>query len=313
MKKNKALRHAVIITICIVAVLIMMMPTAFAADLTSGTLLKIGSTGDSVSSLQNRLHNLGYLDYKGSTGYYGALTKTAVVRFQNNHGLAADGIAGAATQAKLYSSFAKSLILNIGNRGEAVTTLQAKLKELGFYTYGSITGYYGSITKSAVLGFQKAYGLAADGIAGPVTRNKLFSGTVSPTAAMPNTSASKIAYIAAAQVGKPYVLGGSGPSSYDCSGLAYYALNNAGYSVSRLSAAAYSEYSAWTKITGTALLSKGDLIFFRSDSSSYISHMGIYIGNGQFVHASSGQAKVMISDLGNVYWARNYVFARHVG
>ena len=272
----------------------------------SSTVLKIGSSGSAVSTLQNRLHDLGYLDYSGSTGYYGTLTQTAVIRFQNNHGLSADGIAGSATTAALYSSSAKSLILSTGSSSEAVSTLQSKLKTLGYYTY-SVTGYYGSITKSAVTSFQQACGLTADGIAGPATRNMLFSDR-----ATSSSSVSQIADIALAQVGKPYVLSTEGPSSYDCSGLVYYAVTNAGFSVSRLSAAAFSEYSAWTKITGTASLKKGDILFFKSDSSSSISHTGIYIGDGEFVHASSGQGEVMVSELDNVYWARNYVFARRV-
>ncbi len=272
-------------------------------------LLRLGSSGSDVTSLQNKLHNLGYLDYKGATGYFGEVTKTAVVRFQKNNGLAADGIAGPETIAKLYSSSAKSLILKTGSSTEAVSALQQRLSDLGFYTYGQATGYYGSVTMSAVISFQNACGLQADGIAGPATHIKLFSDSACTAA---NVSASKIADIALAQTGKPYVLGEEGPSSFDCSGLAHYAINQAGFSVPRFSASAYSEYSVWAKISGTASLEKGDLLFFSSDTSSYISHMGIYIGTGEFVHASSGQQKVIVSELDNVYWARNYAFARRV-
>lgn len=283
--------------------------TKLFASATGTASLKIGSSGSEVTKLQNRLHTLGYLDYSGSTGYYGSVTKTAVIRFQKNNGLTADGVAGSATTSKLYSSSAKSLVLKIGSSGEAVSALQQKLSSLGFYKYGTITGYYGSVTKDAVVRFQQASGLSADGIAGPATRIKLFSGNV-PQA--PASSVSKIADIALAQSGKPYVLGDEGPSSYDCSGLIHYAVNNAGFSVKRYSAAVYSEYSAWTKIWGTSSLKKGDIVFFRSDTSANIGHMGVYIGNGEFVHASSGQGRVMVSTLNNTYWARNYVFARRV-
>jgi peptidoglycan hydrolase-like protein with peptidoglycan-binding domain len=286
-----------------------MMPTAFAAD----SLLKIGSSGDAVTALQNRLLTLGYIDYSVATGYFGAVTKTAVVRFQNYSGLYADGVVGPATSSVLYSSTAKSLVLNVGSRGEAVTTLQARLRDLGYTTPDNVTGYYGAITKSAATAFQSANGLYADGVAGPATRVKLFSDNAvrKTAAAPPATQAASIADIALTQVGKPYVLGGNGPSSYDCSGLAYYAMTNAGFSVSRLSASAYSGNTAWAKVTGTSSLQKGDLVFFHSDTSSYISHMGIYIGNGQFVHASSGQGKVMVSSFGS-YWTGVYSFARRV-
>ena len=276
----------------------------------TAALLRMGSSGSDVTALQQRLHALGYLDYKGATGYYGTLTKIAVIRFQQNNGLTADGIAGSATTAKLYAASARSLVLNVGVSGEAVSALQTKLASLGYYTYGSVTGYYGSVTKAAVISFQKACGLSADGIAGPATHNKLFSGNA-PYAA--SASAGTIADIALSQNGKPYVLGAEGPDAYDCSGLIHYAVNNAGYSVPRYSAAVYSGYSAWTKMTGTSSLKKGDILFFHSDTSSSISHAGIYMGGGEFVHASSGQGRVMVSTLDNVYWARNYSFARRVG
>ena len=107
------------------------------------------------------------------------------------------------------------------------------------------------------------------------------------------------------------MLGTQGPTTFDCSGLAYYAITQAGFSATRMSAAAYFTYSAWESVDGISSLQKGDLIFFRSESSSNISHMGIYIGDGQFVHASSGQAKVMVSTLGT-YWTNLYMGARHV-
>jgi peptidoglycan hydrolase-like protein with peptidoglycan-binding domain len=308
MKKTIKAFRRVSVVMCLVLVLMTMMPTAFAA----GSLLKIGSSGSAVTALQNRLLTLGYMDYSPATGYFGAVTKTAVARFQGYNGLASDGIAGPATNAALNSSSAKRLMLSMGSRGEAVSTLQARLRDLGYTTSGNVTGYYGAVTKSAVAAFQGKNGLGADGIAGPATRAKLFSDNAVRKSSAPSAAqASRIADIALTQQGKPYVLGGNGPSSYDCSGLAYYAMTNAGYSVSRLSASAYSENSAWTKVTGTSSLQKGDLVFFHSDTSSYISHMGIYIGNGQFVHASSGQGKVMVSSFSS-YWLGVYSFARRV-
>ncbi|MDD5018633.1 MAG: peptidoglycan-binding protein, partial [Eubacteriales bacterium] len=252
MRNNKVLRR-VVITVCVVVMLFSIAPSALAAD----SVMKVGSTGSDVSALQDRLYALGYLDYSGATGYYGTLTQTAVVRFQRSNGLSADGIAGPLTTATLYSSSARSLILKVGSSGEAVSALQTKLAALGYYTYGTVTGYYGSVTKAAVSSFQSACGLLTDGVAGPATRNRLFSGSAPAAAAV---SAGTIADIALSQVGKPYVLGAEGPGLYDCSGLVHYAVNNAGVSVSRMSAAAYSAYSAWTKITGTSSLKKGDIL-----------------------------------------------------
>lgn len=300
----------IVLTVCVLTILFAAVPTAMAAS----PNMSIGSRGDDVTALQSKLLSLGYLDYPNATGYYGTLTRTAVIRFQSINGLSADGIAGPLTQGKLYSSSARSLLLRVGSYGEAVQTLQLRLKELGYFN-GTATGYYGPITRAAVVAFQQTNGLSVDGIAGPNTRNKAFSNnTVSaPQPSTPSASTAAIADIALTQMDKPYVLGGNGPSSYDCSGLAYYAMTNAGFNVPRYSASAYSTESSWTKITKTGSLQKGDLVFFRSDSSSYIGHMGIYTGNRQFVHASSGQNRVMVSSIDNVYWARNFVLARRVG
>lgn len=304
LKTNKALRRISVI-ISAALILVTLIPTAFAAD--TG-LLKVGSSGEAVKLLQNRLLVLGYMDSSAATDYFGVITRTAVIRFQSLNGLYADGVVGPATSTKIYSSDAARLVLTAGSRGEAVTAEQARLRDLGYISNADVTGYYGNVTKAAVAEFQRASGIYTDGVTGPVTRRALFSDNAlrRPSA----SSASRIADVALTQLGKPYILGTQGPNSYDCSGLAYYAMTNAGFSVSRLSAAAYSENAAWTKITSISSLQKGDLVFFRP-GTSYISHMGVYTGNGQFVHASSGQAKVMTSSFSS-YWTNAFAFARRV-
>ena len=312
-RNHKKLRIAVIV-LCAALVLAALMPTT---ALAASSTLRLGSRGSEVTTLQEKLLDLGYLDYSGSTGYYGTLTQTAVIRFQQNNGLTVDGIAGSKTQSALYASTAKRMILRYGSSGEAVKALQLRLKELGFFG-GTGTGYYGPVTYAAVQRFQTACGLTVDGIAGPITHTRAFSNSactasaasVSAPAAS-SASSDAIADIALSQVGKAYVLGTQGPTTYDCSGLAYYAVTQAGFTATRMSAAAYFTYSAWPSVNGISNLQKGDLIFFRSETSGSISHMGIYIGNGEFVHASSGQAKVMVSTLSS-YWTNLYMGARLV-
>ena len=248
------------------------------------------------------------------TGYFGALTQTAVTRYQHINGLTADGIAGPQTLNSLYGGSARSLVLRAGSSGEAVQTMQLRLKSLGYFS-GTGTGHFGQVTLDAVRSFQRANGLVVDGIAGPMTRRALFANNVNPPTAAPAapvSNAAAIADIALSQNGKPYAWGGNGPATYDCSGLAYYAMTQAGFNVSRFSSAGYSGVSSWAQIWGRNGLQKGDLLFFRSDTSSSIGHMGVYIANGEFVHASSGQGRVMVSTLDNTYWARNYLFARRV-
>ena len=101
-----------------------------------------------------------------------------------------------------------------------------------------------------------------------------------------------------AQLGKPYVLGGSGPDTFDCSGLVYYCLKQVGVNIGRLSAAGFAAYDGWTRINTKADLRRGDLIFFYNDAHSYISHVAVYLGNNRFIHASSSQGQICYSDYG---------------
>ena len=107
-----------------------------------------------------------------------------------------------------------------------------------------------------------------------------------------------------AQLGKPYVYGTSGPDSFDCSGLVYYCLKNAGVDIGRLNAAGYAAYEQWDRIGSISDLEPGDLMFFYNDAHTRISHVGVYIGNNQLLHASSSAGSVVVSNIGN--WHRSH-------
>ena len=141
--------------------------TSFAA-----TVLKVGSEGSEVSKLQQTIKNKGYYTYR-VTGYYGSITKDSVIRFQKASELTADGIAGPATLSKLYTV---STVLKYGSSGSEVSKLQQALKDKGYFN-DSVTGYFGSVTKNAIISFQRKNNLTPDGIAGPITLNKLYSST----------------------------------------------------------------------------------------------------------------------------------------
>ncbi len=151
---------------------------------TTTSLLKQGSRGSAVTKLQDNLRSLGFYNNK-STGYYGPITKNAVIKFQKSQGLKPDGIAGSNTQAKIQttlegkvrvipnSSTKYSSILRVGSKGSQVTSLQQRLKELGYFK-GNTTKYFGPITQDAVINFQKDNRLKADGIVGLKTWNTLW-------------------------------------------------------------------------------------------------------------------------------------------
>ena len=155
--------------------------------------LKKGAKGAEVKKLQQRLKELGY--YKSTCdSEYGNVTVTAVKAFQKKNGLTADGVAGASTLKKLYSTSAIGAngktekeetkvdtddTLKQGAKGAEVKKVQQRLKELGYYTYG-IDSDYGYRTVAAVKAFQKKNGLTADGVCGASTLKKLNSSSAIP-------------------------------------------------------------------------------------------------------------------------------------
>ena len=161
--------------------------------------LEMGSEGSEVKQLQQKLKDLGYLS-GSADGKFGKATEAAVITFQKNNGLTADGKAGTATLNKLYSGTAKKftgtqaklddnnsssgrdtsnisstgyVTLESGSTGEPVKTLQNRLKELGYY-HGNVDGNFGEGTETAVMAFQQNNNLTVDGKAGPATQRVLY-------------------------------------------------------------------------------------------------------------------------------------------
>ncbi|MBR4989879.1 MAG: C40 family peptidase [Oscillospiraceae bacterium] len=121
-------------------------------------------------------------------------------------------------------------------------------------------------------------------------------------------SGSQILAEAKKYLGTRYVYGGASPSGFDCSGYVYYVLKQFGYSPYRTPADQYNMGSPVAK----ANLQPGDIVFFAGTYASGISHVGIYAGNGQFIHAPNSRSTVSYSDLTTGYWANHYYGARRM-
>jgi peptidoglycan hydrolase-like protein with peptidoglycan-binding domain len=142
----------------------------------SYSVLKPNSSGADVRKLQLRLSDLGYY-HEGINTYYDAFVSDAVKAFQKASGLEATGIADAKTQSGLYSSGAPKSAggsIEPGLHSSLVTAMQKRLIELG-YQSGDATSYYGDSTKTAVLAFQQANGIAPSGVMDAKALGVLYS------------------------------------------------------------------------------------------------------------------------------------------
>ncbi len=110
-------------------------------------------------------------------------------------------------------------------------------------------------------------------------------------------------------LGKPYVWGGNGPNSFDCSGFTKYVYSHFGYTLNRTASAQLSNGVSVTRDQ----LQPGDLVFFYNGRvSTPVSHVGIYVGDGQFIHASTNTYAVQFDSLYSNHYNNTYVYARRI-
>ena len=171
---------------------------------------------------------------------------------------------------------------------------------LGEYNYGTalkITGVSGDWTAVTI-----------NGQAGYVYSQYVAEGTIAVSGGGNSSDlGNQIAQYALQYVGYPYVWGGTTPAGFDCSGFVQYVYKQFGYTLNRI--------ACDQALNGVAVdinaLQPGDVLCFYS-GSNYIGHVGIYIGGGQFIHASTNTYSVKIDNLNSGYYSRVYVYGRHI-
>lgn len=158
------------------------------------------------------------------------------------------------------------------------------------------------------------YKVTYNGVTGYVSAEYMVSttesvGTVAPVASS-NSAGSSIVALAKQFIGCPYVYGASGPNAFDCSGFTSYVYRQVGISIPH---GATSQYRGGTPVSRENV-QPGDLVFIADPAycAGYpISHVGIYIGNGQFIHASSNRGEgVTISNIFTGHYGTYYAGAR---
>lgn len=224
-----------------------------------------------------------------------------------------------------------------GDTGESVRALQKLLASAG--TRVVVDGYYGKGTQAAIREFQMKKGLPADGVMGRLTYHMLSdmvksgytiaagdmyaeildsyrwhpdapkrtviwaTGEFSP---MRDVKTKAIMAEAEKYIGVPYVFGGTTPGGFDCSGFIQYVFRKQGLELPRMADEQYAlgDYVGWNA------LQPGDLVFF-STYTDGVSHSGLYLGDGNFISATSSGG-VMIADMTSGYWYDCYIGAKRI-
>lgn len=251
-----------------------------------------GDAGNEILGIQKKLIAAGYKAKE--TSEYDANTKWAVRLFQKDNGLTVDGILGAVTYKKLMGkplpvkshtvskkkeiSEKDALLLSHidPNRESTAITSTVKHKK-GKSSEGLTFKKKGKTYKGLEIGHQ------------PV------SGNVKEILTYANTF-----------TGVPYKFGGTTPAGFDCSGYIRYVFQKIGYDLPRQ---ADEQYTVGKKVEKSNL-QPGDLVFFETYEPG-ISHSGIYIGDGQFISATSSSG-VAVADINDSYWGPRYVGAKRV-
>jgi peptidoglycan hydrolase-like protein with peptidoglycan-binding domain len=317
--------------------------TLYSSDVV-GNYYKSGDSDDSIIPFQKKLVKLGYLaaDYE-CKGKMDSKTVSAIKTFQEANGLVRDGCLGPATMEQLDSKDAVAYALRLGMSGSDIKKAQQRLHKLGYIRSSQITGYYGETTEEAVKVFQKRNSLSQSGEINAKTLEKLNSdkakaaekaATPKPTKTpkpdsrktptpKPSGSGSgssnvkgveKLIKIAEGKIGCKYVRGAKGPNTFDCSGFVYWCLNQAGVKQSYMTSIVWRTCSKYKRINSMDSLKRGDILVFKGESMA-TGHVGIYLGDGKMIDASSSRGQVRITEnniLKSKYWQSHFLMAYRI-
>ena len=126
--------------------------------------------------------------------------------------------------------------------------------------------------------------------------------TAKPVSRSENSDDRLIVKTALELMGSNYVYGAGGPTTFDCSGFTRYVYQKLGYDLPHL---ASGQFSYGVKVSRDQLI-PGDLLFFSYYGQPGIDHVGIYVGNSMFIHASSSKKKVVETSINDAYYVQNY-------
>ncbi len=246
----------------------------------------VGMEGADVQRIQERLAHYGYLKSGQVTGYYGDKTKAAVKLFQSRNKLSKDGTVGYQTMQALLSSDAKK------------APVEATPKPTSSSSKPTPTPKPGTTPKPT---------------AKPTENHD--DGDTGSSGSTINYGKGKEAFIeiAKSKLGSKYVRGAKGPNKFDCSGFVYWCLNQAGVKQSYMTSISWRSCSKYKRIKSMSDIKRGDVLVFKGKSMSK-GHVGIYLGGGQMIDASSSKGKVRITDSiqSSTYWKEHFLMAYRI-
>jgi len=276
---------------------------------------QFGETGELVQHLQHTLNNLGYYDDE-IDGVFGLLTEHALKKYQSTKNISVTGQADEETMRELIKDEKTEMIKNIesliqsiqyGENSDEVKEVQEVLHYFGYYK-GEIDGIYGSLTEDAISQV-KHENLISINEEPEITVNENITNnneqeetiTVKETVQLDVGKVNgSIIQSAKSFMGTPYVWGGSSPSSgFDCSGFIQYLYGQENKVIPRTVS------EIWNFASPTSSPSVGDLVFFETYTAGP-SHLGIYLGNNEFIHAGVSNG-VSIGNLTDNYWKTRYL------
>lgn len=257
-----------------------------------------GDTGSEIVAIQKKLIAAGYKARE--TGEYDANTKWAVRLYQKDQGLPVDGILGDTTYKKLMGKPMPSATKTVSK----VKEISKKDAELMAKIQAKKEGNSKAITTSVKQ--QKKPTTQGK----PVTvqvKHKVTNHTAKPLRTGPvSGNVKEILTYANTFTGVPYKFGGTTPAGFDCSGYIRHVFQKVGVQLPRQ---ADEQYTVGKKVEKQNL-QPGDLVFFETYEPG-VSHSGIYIGDGQFISATSSSG-VAVADIDDSYWGPRYVGAKRV-
>ncbi|MBR3751029.1 MAG: peptidoglycan-binding protein [Clostridia bacterium] len=243
------------------------------------------------------------------------------------------GVEGYVRTSKIVRTDSNKTVLVAPNRSMArgeqsadVVTLQKRLTELGYYDY-TPSGSYGSVTYMAIRAFQSHNSLERTGVASIETLELLFSDEAQPrdlvleeneiskdVCAPGESIQEQMADYAQTLLGIPYILGAKGPKAYDCSGFTSRVFRDFGIEIPRSAYAQGHTSSVGKKIENIKDLQVGDMVFFNTNPNDgdECDHVGIFVGENRFVHASFAEGEIIVSDITKHYWKKIFSWGRRV-